>query len=286
MPTILIVDMSSPMFWGVHLACLIFLLSCFSSSNPQLVINIKNQGGDVLQEVLASNVSEDVVQLEYQRADGTIVTQMLDFRKEVQIYRLLILAEEEQLPLKSFQPPYYQAVCFAAKLSKQDFIAADAIAKLRQKNPHTVRYPEEDNGRENATFEYTLDVSRSNIISNQIQQLCINATAIYVQETDLRLWAAIGNPNEAFMVLDAAQHMVRPASRCKDIAVTNSSSMPCQCRLNFCVPWYPCGLKFCRGHDQQTGKALSYRCGIKTCKKCLDYSFPVKNFLFCPWDDY
>jgi hypothetical protein len=57
------------------------------------------------------------------------------------------------------------------------------------------------------------------------------------KETDLRLWAAIGNPNEAFMVLDAAQHMVRPASRCKDIAVTNSSSMPCQCRLNFCVPW-------------------------------------------------
>lgn len=34
--------------------------------------------------------------------------------------------------LKSFQPPYYQSICFAAKLSKQDFIAADAIAKLRQ----------------------------------------------------------------------------------------------------------------------------------------------------------
>lgn len=55
------------------------------------------KGGDVLQEVLASNVSEDVVELEYQRADGTIVTQLLDFRREVQIYRLLILAEEEQV---------------------------------------------------------------------------------------------------------------------------------------------------------------------------------------------
>lgn len=51
----------------------------------------------MLQEVLASNVSEDVVQLEYQRSDGTIVTQLLDFRKEVQIFRLLILAEEEQV---------------------------------------------------------------------------------------------------------------------------------------------------------------------------------------------
>lgn len=34
--------------------------------------------------------------------------------------------------MKGFQPPYYQAVCFASKLSKVDFIAADAIAKLRQ----------------------------------------------------------------------------------------------------------------------------------------------------------
>ena len=37
-----------------------------------------------------------------------------------------------QFIFKGFQPPYYQAVCFAAKLAKQDFIAADAIAKLRQ----------------------------------------------------------------------------------------------------------------------------------------------------------
>lgn len=34
--------------------------------------------------------------------------------------------------LKTFQPPYYQSYCFTTKLSKQDFIAADAIAKLRQ----------------------------------------------------------------------------------------------------------------------------------------------------------
>lgn len=37
-----------------------------------------------------------------------------------------------QVMSKNFQPPYYQSICFAAKLSKQDFIAADAIAKLRQ----------------------------------------------------------------------------------------------------------------------------------------------------------
>jgi len=44
-------------------------------------------------------------------------------------------------------------------------------------------------------------------------------------------------------------------------------------------------LKFCRGHDQ-SGKALSYRCGIKTCRKCLHYRFSARNHYACPWDDW
>lgn len=39
------------------------------------------QGGDVLQETIISNVTEDVVTLEFQRSDGTLVTQLIDFRK-------------------------------------------------------------------------------------------------------------------------------------------------------------------------------------------------------------
>ena len=69
----------------------------YSWSLITCVVHCFLKGGDVLQEVLTSNVSEDVVQLEYQRSDGTLVTQLLDFRKEVQIYRLLILEEEEQV---------------------------------------------------------------------------------------------------------------------------------------------------------------------------------------------
>lgn len=89
------------------------------------------------------------------------------------------------------------------RLSKQDFIAADAIAKLRQviifkaiikehilynyvpidlqKNPHTVRYPEEDHGQENSTFEYTLDLAKSEVISLHIASLCREALGIYAQ---------------------------------------------------------------------------------------------------------
>lgn len=151
--------------------------------------------------------STDTVELHFQKADGTIVQLFLDFQKEVQIYRLMILSEEEWEPhqvffyhddyflsdnsfknslsmqfkilylpafsckvtstfvlflysslQQQFNPasiggPHhhqssssssssshfqfghhqqYQTVCFVMKLAKQDFIAADAIAKLRQ----------------------------------------------------------------------------------------------------------------------------------------------------------
>lgn len=57
------------------------------------------QGGDVLQETLSSNITEDVVKLDFQKSDGTVITQFLDFKKEVQIYRIMILNEDEQVSL-------------------------------------------------------------------------------------------------------------------------------------------------------------------------------------------
>lgn len=63
-----------------------------------------SQGGDTLHEALTANVTEDTVQLQFQRADGTVVTQFLDFQREVLIYRLMVLTEEEQVlkPLRAF----------------------------------------------------------------------------------------------------------------------------------------------------------------------------------------
>jgi len=34
----------------------------------------------VLQETITANVSEDAVTLEFQRSDGTLITQLMDFR--------------------------------------------------------------------------------------------------------------------------------------------------------------------------------------------------------------
>lgn len=38
------------------------------------------QGGDVVQENIFANVTDDTVSLEFQRSDGTLITQVIDFR--------------------------------------------------------------------------------------------------------------------------------------------------------------------------------------------------------------
>lgn len=66
--------------------------------------------------------------------------------QEVQILKSLILGEEER------GQSQYQVMCFIFHFTKDSFISSDAMSKLRQKNPSTVRTPEEDLGRL-ATFK-------------------------------------------------------------------------------------------------------------------------------------
>lgn len=56
-----------------HLA---FLRGC----ECQLVINVKNQGGDIVQESITSNITDDTITLEFQRPEGTLITQFIDFK--------------------------------------------------------------------------------------------------------------------------------------------------------------------------------------------------------------
>lgn len=38
------------------------------------------QGGEVVQETITSNLDDDSITLEFQRTDGTLITQLIDFR--------------------------------------------------------------------------------------------------------------------------------------------------------------------------------------------------------------
>ncbi|KAK6636248.1 hypothetical protein RUM43_009906 [Polyplax serrata] len=71
--------------------------------------------------------------------------------------------------------------------------------------------------------------------------------------------------------------------RCYDTANIWSS---CSCHLEMCIGWYPCGLKYCKGKSSdKTSNGSSYRCGIKTCKKCSLFSYHVRQKQLCLWDE-
>ena len=60
-------------------------LPCLSIA--QLVVNVKNKGGDLLKESIHSNTTQDTVTLEFNTADGTHVSLFIDM-KNVSIINL------------------------------------------------------------------------------------------------------------------------------------------------------------------------------------------------------
>lgn len=75
----------------------------------------------------------------------------------------------------------------------------------------------------------------------------------------------------------------------------NKSS--CYCKIEICIPWYPCKVKYCRTDQQiQTtnystlkstvdNRSDLSRCGIKSCKKCWLFYFQVDSKQQCLWDE-
>ncbi|XP_065085454.1 out at first protein isoform X1 [Ochlerotatus camptorhynchus] len=254
----------------------------------QLVINVQNQGGEVVQETITSSVSDDTCTLEFQRSDGTLITKLIDFKSEVQVLKALVLGEEER------GQSQYQVMCFVTKFQKGDFITADAMAKLRQKNPSTIRTPEEDKGKENYTMTGWVVLDRASPISRHIPPLCSEAQdSTYARDVDLKAWAEL--PGSSISILESAVKPFpsvttgSPPSRCSDVSAIWA---PCICSLEMCIGWYPCGLKYCKGKPDTNpllngggGGGSSYRCGIKTCRKCHQYSYYVREKQQCLWDE-
>ena len=56
-----------------------FLCYSLSLCNGQLVVNVKDKGGDVLQESIYANTSTDTITLDFMKYDGTLITQFIDF---------------------------------------------------------------------------------------------------------------------------------------------------------------------------------------------------------------
>ncbi|CRK86512.1 CLUMA_CG000204, isoform C [Clunio marinus] len=254
-----------------------------------LQINVQNQGGEVVQETITSNIHDDIITLEFQRTDGTLITQLIDFRSEAQVLKALVLGEEER------GQSQYQVMCFVTKFQKGDFITSDAMAKLRQKNPTTIRTPEEDRGKENYTMTgWLVNLDRSSPISRHLS-ICSEAKdSTYVRDVDLKSWSEI--PGSSMSILESSvtsfphvqsNHQQTSVSRCNEVS---GIWAPCICSLELCIGWFPCGLKYCKGkidnnsiNNNQINS--SYRCGIKTCRKCSNFSYYVRQKQQCLWDE-
>lgn len=244
----------------------------------QLVVNIKNKGGDVVVESIKANTSSNTITLEFRTTDGTLVTQFIDFKSEVQIFRAYILWEEER-GFAQYKP---QVVCFVTRFTKNDFISSDAMSKLRQKNPTAIRMPEEERTPEIFQMDIEIDIEKSVIISPHVYNICQDATgSTFGRETDIRMWTRSLGKDPSALLAATKKSFLAKYSRCRE---TNDITKPCTCRFQICVGWYPCGLKYCRGKDS-SGKYVSYRCGIKTCKRHLSFDHVAKQKLYCLWDD-
>lgn len=265
------------------------VLQCFYGvCTTHLLINVKNQGGDILLETISSNVTEDLITLEFQRSDGTLVTQLIDFKNEVQVIKALVLGEEER------GQNQYQVMCFVNHFYKVDFISSDAMSKLRQKNPGTVRVAEEDRGHVNYTMDLFLDVSQSKEISKHVTILCAEAAgSTYTRNDDIKQWIQRPGSSEELLMAAVYNFTNVPQSGMNDTrsllvskcADTSNLWAPCTCSLELCIGWYPCGLKFCKGKSDGKKVASTYRCGIKTCKKCFIFSYYSKMKQNCLWDE-
>lgn len=106
--------------------------------------------------------------------------------QEVKILKTLVLGEEER------GQSQYQVMCFVTKFQKGDFISADAMAKLRQKNPSTIRVPEEEKPKDYFTMSAWVNLNRSLPISRHLYGLCSEAyNSTYVRDVDLRAWSEL-----------------------------------------------------------------------------------------------
>lgn len=264
------------MWWYMVMVMVMVMVGC----RAQLVVNVNTQNGEVFKETITANISDDSVILEFPQNDGTYITQLIDFKQELQIFKVIVLGEEE------LGQSQYQVMCFIMRFFKSNFISSDAMSKLRQKNPGTVRTPEEDRGTEEVELDVSVDVSRSNILSPHIAQMCALATtSTYASDRDIKLWATQRRELDGdwSLVSDVTHHLpTRGVARCGDGG--RDFSNPCVCHYQVCIAWYPCGLKYCKGRDN-SGKAVSYRCGIRTCRKCRNFSYFVLQRQLCLWDD-
>ncbi|NXD97245.1 OAF protein, partial [Chaetorhynchus papuensis] len=248
------------------------------AARAELRVRVRLPGGQVTEESLQADSGADCVSLELRAADGALVTLTADFRQEVKIFRALILGELER------GQSQFQALCFVTRLHRNEIIPSESMAKLRQKNPRTVRQAEEVRGLEHLSMDVAVNFSKGAQLSSHIHNVCAEAKeAIYTREEDVKFWLEKGECPPGFAVSELARCWDGSCQlqRCR---LCPDRWKPCICSYSLSIEWYPCMLKYCKSRDAG-GKVSSYKCGIRSCQKGYTFDYYVPQKQLCLWDE-
>lgn len=260
------------------LGVLCLLLALLPSSMlglAELRVRVRLEDGQVAEESLEADSEQDCISVEYRKADGTFITLLADFKQEVKIFRTLILGELER------GQSQFQALCFVTRLHRNEIIPSDSMAKLRQKNPRTIRQAEELRGLESLDMEVAVNFSKALQLSPHIHNICSEAQeGIYTRKEDVSFWLERGMDGSMFELLPSSVD-IPDLERCK---LCTDLWKPCLCTYMLSIEWYPCMLKYCKNRDA-AGKASTYKCGIRSCQKAYSFSYFVPQKQLCLWDE-
>lgn len=107
----------------------------------------------------------------------------------------------------------------------------------------------------------------------------------------------LNNDRKPTKLLDLFQHPRLQSSTNTERPIKPSS---CYCKIEICIPWYPCQVKYCaRQSDDKTpiestlkststadpSRSDRVRCGIRSCKKCWLFYYQVDSKHHCLWDE-
>lgn len=241
-----------------------------------LKVRVRLEDGQVAEESLQADNERDCITLEFRKADGTFITYLADFKQEVKIFRILILGELER------GQSQFQALCFITQLQNNEIIPSESMAKLRQKNPHTVRQAEDLRGFENLQMDVAVNFTKGIQLSAHIHNICSEAReAIYTRQEDVRAWLKKGVDGSMFEVLPQSSSSLPVLHPCKDCL---HDWKACICSYRLSLEWIPCSLKYCKTRDSY-GKTTSYKCGIRSCQKGYIFHFYVTQKQLCLWDE-
>ena len=67
-------------FGCLKVICFFIFVQLNTFVSAELIVNIKNKGGDIDKEKIDANTTADTVILEYQPKDGTFITWFIDFK--------------------------------------------------------------------------------------------------------------------------------------------------------------------------------------------------------------